>query len=428
MKRNPIWNILFWSVISAAFVGPGTVTTAAKAGASFEFSLLWALLFSTLACVILQEAAARLPLLAGHNLGEAIAKRHGRKSFLAFLAAGAILVGGVAYQAGNLLGATEGIALLWPSSKTLILLCLLIPCALLLWLSSYQLIAKVLGGVVALMGIAFVIVLSRLELNWGEVFQGLMIPHMHDGSAWLVVGLIGTTIVPYNLFLGSGISAGQGVKEMRQGLIIAIVLGGLISMAILIVGTQVQGDFSFRALAGAMQAQLGPWAVWLFGFGLMAAGFSSAITAPMAAAITVKSIFGESLQRERIVWGSVLLIGFLFGVVSGQNSTPTSVIIAAQALNGLLLPIVTIFLLMAVNDPKLMPIGQLNPWTSNGLMLLLVGLTSFLGLTHLLKASFRALDWALPSDQATLPWLLLIAILVMVIAAISLLRLRKRQA
>ena len=317
-KRNPLWNILFWSVISAAFVGPGTVTTAAKAGASYGFALLWALLFSTLACIVLQEAAARLPLIAGHNLGQAITKRYGKKSFLAFLAAGAILVGGIAYQAGNLLGATEGIALLWPTSKSLILFCLLIPCAVLLWYGSYQLIAKVLGGVVALMGISFVVVLVQLSLDWGSLFQGLLIPQMPSGSAWLVVGLIGTTIVPYNLFLGSGLSTGQGVKEMRQGLVVAILLGGLISMAILIVGSQVEGAFSFKALAATMEAQLGSWAVWLFGIGLMAAGFSSAITAPMAAAITVKSIFGGGKQRERLVWGGGLAIGFLFGVVSGQ--------------------------------------------------------------------------------------------------------------
>ena len=74
MKR--ITTILFWSVISAAFIGPGTVTTAASAGASHGFQLLWALVFSTLACVVLQEAAARISIVSGKNLGEALKERY----------------------------------------------------------------------------------------------------------------------------------------------------------------------------------------------------------------------------------------------------------------------------------------------------------------------------------------------------------------
>jgi len=61
--------VLFWSVISAAFIGPGTVTTAASAGSGFGTQLLWALTFSTLACIILQEAAARLTIVSGKSLG-----------------------------------------------------------------------------------------------------------------------------------------------------------------------------------------------------------------------------------------------------------------------------------------------------------------------------------------------------------------------
>ncbi len=72
--KNKLLNILFWSVISAAFIGPGTITTASKAGALFGFDLLWALVFSTFACLVLQEAVARLAIHSGTNLGEAISE------------------------------------------------------------------------------------------------------------------------------------------------------------------------------------------------------------------------------------------------------------------------------------------------------------------------------------------------------------------
>ena len=70
MKK--ILSILFWSIITAAFIGPGTVTTAAKSGAVFGYDLLWALLFSTVACLVLQEASARVTVISGLSLGEAI--------------------------------------------------------------------------------------------------------------------------------------------------------------------------------------------------------------------------------------------------------------------------------------------------------------------------------------------------------------------
>ena len=71
--KKGLLSILFWSVISAAFIGPGTVTTASAAGASFDLDLIWALVFATLACIVLQEAAARVTIGSGKTLGEAIA-------------------------------------------------------------------------------------------------------------------------------------------------------------------------------------------------------------------------------------------------------------------------------------------------------------------------------------------------------------------
>ena len=71
-----LMSILFWSVIAAAFIGPGTVTTAASAGAGHGSALLWALVFSTAACFALQEAAARLTIVSGRNLGQALREQY----------------------------------------------------------------------------------------------------------------------------------------------------------------------------------------------------------------------------------------------------------------------------------------------------------------------------------------------------------------
>ena len=113
--KKCILNILFWSVISAAFIGPGTITTAAKSGAAFGPELLWALLFSTLACLLLQEAAARLTIVSDKNLGQAIVhhfENSKAKIPILLLVLGAIVVGAAAYEMGNLLGAVAGFRLI----------------------------------------------------------------------------------------------------------------------------------------------------------------------------------------------------------------------------------------------------------------------------------------------------------------------------
>lgn len=396
MKKT-FQNVLFWSIISAAFIGPGTVTTASKAGASFGLALLWALLFSTLATVILQEAAARITIASGKNLGEIIAMKYQQKSG-STLKVGvfvAVAFGCAAYQAGNMLGAIAGVSLLSNFSQQWMTIALGVICAAILWVGNLKIIAKILGFIVAFMGIAFIYVALKTEVSSVDFFKNMVIPNMPVDSSLLIIGLIGTTIVPYNLFLASGISPGQGIKEMRQGIALAVVIGGVISMAILVVGTQVIGEFSFAALGDTLNENLGTGGKVFLGFGLFAAGLSSSITSPLAAAVTAKSLFGNQQNWStnsanfRLVWGTILLIGLVFGV---SDIKPVPAIILAQAINGALLPIVTIFLILVVNDPQVLPKKYLNSHFLNILMLLIVGITGFLGMNNFLKALMTIFD------------------------------------
>jgi Mn2+/Fe2+ NRAMP family transporter len=368
-------NILFWSVIAAAFIGPGTVTTAASSGARFGFSLLWALAFSTVACLVLQEASARVTVTSGYTLAAAIRRQFaGVTGALAVgVVLGAIVLGCAAYQAGNILGAVAGAGLQLGLSPKLLTLLIGGAAGLLLFFGSTAGVARLLGLFVVLMGVAFLVTAFLIKPPIGDILKGTFVPAVPDGSSLLVLGLVGTTVVPYNLFLGSGIAAGQKLSELRFGLSVAIILGGLISMGILVVGTTVVGSFGFEALADTLAAQLGSWAVAFFALGLFAAGFSSAITAPMAAAITARGLFSfgdadawnERSGRYRAVWAGVLLAGVLFGLLEVK---PIPAIIAAQAFNGVLLPMVAIFLFLVVNDRSLMGERGLNGAASNTFM------------------------------------------------------------
>ncbi len=393
--RKGLGSLLFWSIVSAAFIGPGTVTTASKAGASFGLELLWALTFSIIATILLQESAARLTIASGKSLGELIAEKYGTEKiqwikWLLFLA---VAFGCAAYQAGNLLGAVEGLRLIQPEGKPLMLLTIGLVAALMLWQGKYRTIANLLGLVVAIMGVMFLFVAFNSGVQAGAAVQAMVLPRWNPDAGLLIISLIGTTIVPYNLFLASGISQGQNIGEMRVGLILAVIIGGLISMGILIAGTQVVGEFSFDRLAEALSVQLGDWAAYFFAFGLFAAGLTSSITAPLAAAVTARSLFGQNekgwMPRSgnfRLVWGIVILIGLTFSLT---NIQPIPAIIAAQAINGVLLPVVAIFLILTINDRDLIPEAFLNRWWTNVLMMIVLAVCCFLGLNNILKALKR---------------------------------------
>lgn len=404
MRR--LWQVLFWSMIPAAFVGPGTVTTAASAGARFGHALLWALLFSTAATFVLQEASARLCIVSGQPLAAALHRqfRQQRAWFaVALLVVGAIVAGCAAFQVGNIVGAAAGLRLLLPQSGHWPTWGVGVPAGLLLLFGSTRTVARVLGLVVAIMGLTFLLTALLLAPSVGSLLRGALWPQLPAGADLLVLGLVGTTVVPYNLFLGSRLALGQETSAMRFGLGISVALGGLISMGILVVGTAVSGDFSFDGLAATLAQKLGGWAAGLFALGLYAAGLSSAITAPLAAAITARGLFGredaarwhERSWRYRSIWILVLVTGMAFGLAGVR---PVPAIIAAQAANGILLPLLAIFLIVAVNDRALMG-GNVNGARSNLCMILATVVCFLLGSVRTLQALASVVGVEPPSQQ-----------------------------
>lgn len=408
-------SVLLWSVLSAAFIGPGTVTTCSQAGAGYRLQLLWALTFSTIAAIILQETAARMTIASGKNLGQIIGLKYGgeRGRGIKWTLFIAVAFGCAAYQTGNLLGAISGALLVIPGvSREVLTLILAIGCAALLWINNFAILSRALGIMVAVMGLAFMYVAVQVPAGVGEWAQNLVWPSIPTGSSLLIIGLIGTTIVPYNLFLGSSIGQDQSLTEMRWGIAIAVGIGGLISIAILAAGILVTGTYSYEALSAALNGKLGGAGVVLFGLGLFAAGFSSAITAPLAAAVTAQSMFSsDNSSRDwsaksfnfKLVWGLVLLVGTIFSVIGIR---PIPAIILAQAINGVLLPIVTIALLFAANDKELLGAAYANGFWSNIFTLFIVGVTCFLGLNNIWRA-INEVGRFLPKEAMGPIWVML---------------------
>jgi manganese transport protein len=382
--RAGLGSVLFWSVISAAFIGPGSVTACAIAGSTYGLQLLWVLTFATFGTVWLQEAAARITIATGSDLGQVITQTYAGKSGrrIAWALFLAIFLGCAAYQAGNILGAVSGLALLTGLPIPALTVVVGLVCVALLWIGSTQGLANFLGLIVFTMGGAFVYVAFGTPVTPAELTKALIVPAIPDGSLLLINGLIGTTIVPYNLFFGSSIVSGQSLSEMRLGIWVAVILGGIISVVLLLAGLLIPSDFSYVHMAQVLTDRLGTWAGSLFAFGLFAAGFASSLTAPLAASITAQSLLGirKNSPAYRGIWLTVMATGLTFGLL---NVTPIPVIIAVQAINGILLPFVTIFLFAAVNNRTLLGDTYRNSVTQNLAMGLVVIVTAILGIWNI---------------------------------------------
>lgn len=360
------------AIVAAAFIGPGTITTATISGASYGFTLLWAILFSIFATYILQEMSARLGLITQMGVGEAIRvklKKGILKILVTILVVTAILVGNAAYEAGNISGAALGIVVsewsIFGSSINPAILFIGIIAAFVLYSGTYRSIEWVLITMVAIMGVVFIISALMLSPNYLEVAKGLFVPTIPKGGLFMVIGLIGTTVVPYNIFLHASFvkkkwNNPEDLKTSKVDTFYSILLGGLITISILIASAVVnqhsEGSISnMNDMSLQLEPLLGRWATTFMSIGFLAAGLSSAITAPLAAAFVSAEIFGwgDSMKtiKFRLIWIAILLIGVFFSLL-GYN--PTGVILFAQVANGLLLPIIASFLLWVMNDKRLL--------------------------------------------------------------------------
>ena len=373
-------NIGPGALVAAAFIGPGTVTSCSTSGASYGYTLLWAMLLSVISVIIMQSMAAKLGIVSKMGLGQALRVKFTGKTvriLLAILVIAAVFVGNIAYETGNLSGSVLGIQSAVPAlnngtAKIILAIIIGIVGFALLWSGSYKYIEKFLTALVVLMGVLFFVTAIAAKPNWLEVLKGLFGFKVPDGSSWMTIAaLMGTTVVPYNIYLhassaakkwGEDEDSKEGLANSRMDSILSIGLGGLISMAIIIcAGAARDAGITTEIKSGADMAKsltplLGSWATVIFGIGLFAAGISSTITAPLAAAFASTGILGWSDdlkdKKFRVFWIIVLAFGVIATCTLGAS--PTEIILFAQAANAFLLPITGILLLIVANDKKIM--------------------------------------------------------------------------
>jgi len=353
-------------LIAAAFIGPGTVTTACLAGGKYGLSLLWVVVLATLAVLLLQEMAARLGVLTGQGLGENLRRQFPQPAVqwtIAGLVTLAIGFGNAAFQTGNLVGAAWGLSALTSIELTPLVVTIAVLASLLLISGSYRVIENGLIGLVALLGLAFVLS-AVFSLGSDTLKVSTAVPGIPVGSLSTVLALLGTTIVPYNLFLHASAASnrwakhrprGDGIRLAQRDTLISLSIGGLITAAILITAAATmngRAPSSVAEMASGLRDTLGgSFAHSLFAIGLAAAGLTSAVTAPLAAAYAISGVMGWSTDQKawsfRAIWMVIMLTGAVLAITLGQH--PVQTLVVAQAANALVLPVIAAFLLMACN-------------------------------------------------------------------------------
>ncbi|MEP3210216.1 MAG: Nramp family divalent metal transporter [Maribacter sp.] len=353
-------------LVAAAFVGPGTVTACTLAGVEFGYALLWAMLLSVMATIILQEMSARLGIITQKGLAEVIKeelKTPWIRNMVVAIILGAIVVGNAAYEAGNIGGAILGLEAIFGASYVSFYPWIIGICAFaLLYIGSYKVLEKVLVSLVIVMSLSFLVTAIITKPDILAILKGLLVPSVPQESILTIIALVGTTVVPYNLFLHASLvgekwKTSNDLAAARRDTYIAIALGGLVSMAIIIAATTIKGGEvkNVMDLAKGLQPLYGNAAKYFMGIGLFAAGVTSAITAPLAAAYVANSCFGWNVglkhRKFKLVWMIILTIGVIF---MSLGIKPIEVIKFAQIANGVLLPAIAVFLLWVVNRAAVM--------------------------------------------------------------------------
>jgi manganese transport protein len=403
MLKKWFQNIGPGTLIAAAFIGPGTVTLCTLAGVNFGFNLLWAMLLSIIATIVLQEMAARLGIISQKGLSEVIReeiKIPFLKQCVTVLILSAIVVGNASYEAGNISGGILGLETIFGElgmdvgsySINLMSLVIGIIAFVLLYIGNYKFLEKALISLVLLMSFSFVVTAIVTKPDIFAILKGLFIPKFPEKSLLTVIGLIGTTVVPYNLFLHASLvkerwKTKEDLVFARKDTIISIILGGLVSMAIIISAAAIPfKDITNAAdLAKGLAPLYGEFAKYFLALGLFAAGITSAITAPLAAAYVAKGCLGwqGNLKSKsfRIVWMVVLFLGVFF---SSIGIKPIEIIKFAQVANGMLLPVIAGILLWIMNKKNVLG-SFVNTKTQNILGLVILAITIFLGAKGILK-------------------------------------------
>ncbi|HJG31549.1 NRAMP family divalent metal transporter [Collinsella ihumii] len=347
----------------------GGIATYSSAGASYGYGTLWMLPLMAVLLIVVQETAARCGCVTGKGFASLIREKYGvRKSALAM---GALLVANTAVTISEFAGIASGLALFGvPATVSVPLV------GLAIWSltmsGSFQRIEKILL-MVSCVFVTYIVAAFLAGPDWGQVAAATVSPHIVPEPEYvsLLVATIGTTIAPWMIFLAQNNVVDKNVDESgiilqridtTSGSIIACAVAWFIVVttgAVLYpAGVQVS-DAADAALA--LEPIAGEFSTILFASGLVAASFLAACVLPGVTSSAICEAFGwergadrswEEAPIYRGIITAVIVASALLVIMPGINLF--QIMMSAQVINGVLLPVLLVFLLFIAQDRHIM--------------------------------------------------------------------------
>lgn len=403
----------FWRSLGVFFalIGPGIITsnvdndaggitTYSLAGAQYGLSLLWILIPITIALIIIQEMCARMGVVSGKGLSDLIRERFGAKitvylMIVLFLA-----------NLGNTISEFAGIAASLEIFGVSKYISVPFGAFFVWWLvvkGNYKSVEKVFL-VACLFYVSYIISGFMGKPDWGQIGKALITPTIRSDPAFLTmaVGIIGTTIAPWMQFYLQSSVVDKGLKAedyayTRVDIIVGSFTVNIVAFFIIMLCavTLFQQGIKIETAKDAAQALAplaGAYCTWLFAFGLLNASLFAASILPLSTAYTICEAFGwessvncKFTEAPQFYWLYSLMIFLGAAIILFPNMPLVAIMFYSQVINGMLLPFILIFMLLLINDRRIMG-DYVNGKLMNGVTWLTVGVLILLSLAMIVSA------------------------------------------
>jgi Mn2+/Fe2+ NRAMP family transporter len=372
------------------------ITTYSVAGARFGYGLLWTLIPTTIALVVIQEMIARMGIITGKGLSDLIREKYGIKT--AFYMMLGLLIANFGNTVANLAGWAASMEILGFNKY------IMVPAgAIVIWMlvtrGSYWFVEKILLFA-CLLYFGYVISGFMAKPDWAPVLRSAVLPQMQWKSEYVMlsIAIIGTTITPWMQFYLQSSIAEKGIKKehykmSRIDVVVGCFITNIISFFIIVTCGALLFPHGIRVneaseAAIALRPLAGDYAYLIFALCLANASLLGAIIVPLATAYYICEAMGWEAgvnktfhEAPQFMWIYTLTIALASVVILIPKAPLVFLMVLSAFLNGLLLPFVLIYALLLVNDTKLMG-DYTNPRSYNyiswGTVLAIVGLTVFL--------------------------------------------------
>jgi Mn2+/Fe2+ NRAMP family transporter len=350
------------------FLEVGSIATAAQAGASFRYGLIWAIVLGTLCLIFLIEMSGRLAAVSQHTIADAVRERFGfdfaiwpriAELLVNFLVLGAE-IGGICLG----LKVLTGIDARWWA----------VPVALILWFALWVGTLDIIENSTSILGlltIAFVVAAVKMHPDWIPLARGAVAPvfppRSESGQYWFTaVSILGATISPYMFYFYSSGAVEDGWKEKdlpanRVTAIVGMSFGALMSIGVLVTAAQVFNPLGidikrYEQIALILTPALHKWGWPIFGISLAVCCFGAAVEISLASAYSIAQTFGwnwgedeKPARRARFSMTYTVLI-FLSIIPLLLGVDPLKQTIFSMALTALILPLATLPFILLLND------------------------------------------------------------------------------